>query len=551
MSTAEPEAGAGSTAPTAPTEERFTRDSADIQAILADADLSDTQRWIRIARRRKPENPARALRLLHLIGVWRPVDRLIEDAERFDERDAGQILGVAALHRSIPDTAAILLAKWGSTLATEVARTFARQRLTSDVAEIIVLLKTRYADREEAAAIVDTMLDEIAWGGEAAERGGGRTLRDVELIHVHLVAGRRTEEARQLLTRVLSRDWDPGFAYDLAVEFLHDAPQRNVLGDWALHMVQTRKPGGKAIDVMRDLIHRCGPIDSSHARRLIAEVGRAWPAEPLARLCAGLLECDCDDRVAAIYRSAVRRPELFEVALVIKECWALPELSGVREELLQEAVAGTAPRAVPLTVDQVNELAKLVADLGTPEAPNQIRDLVRLDGCRGADLADLLEARTGKRRGAAGLDLARRLAEAAKAGTVDATAVAGYIGSLRGRSWPGARQAADDAVNELTGIAHSSPDVVADVAVNLFGDDRTRRDAEAVLRRYLLNHAVVSAADLVALVAKVKGTDLGRRALADALRETVRRWPPSRRREAIDKLREKGFRDEGDQISRS
>jgi hypothetical protein len=545
VSAAEPEDGAAST------EERFTRDSADIQAILADEDLSDTQRWIRIARRRKPENPARALRLLHLIGIWRPVDRLIEDAERFDERDAGQILGVAALHRSIPDTAAILLAKWGSTLATEVARTFARQRLTSDVAEIIVLLKTRYADREETTEIVDTMLKEIAWGGDVPTRGGGRTVRDVELIHVHLVGGRRTEEAHQLLTRVLARQWEPGFAYDLAVEFQHDTPQRNVLGDWARATVEAGKPGGKAIDVMRDLIHRCGPIDSADARRLIADVGRAWPAEPLARLGVSLMECDCDDRVVAVYRSAARRPELYAVALVIKECWAQSELAGVREELLHEAVVGSAPRSAPLTVAQVNELAKLVADLDTPDAPNQIRDLVRLDGCRGADLADLLEARTGKRRRAAGLELARRLAEAAKAGTVDATAVAGYIGSLRGRSWPPARQAADDAVNELTGIAHSSPDVVADVAVCLFLDDRTRWDAEAVLRRYLLNHAVVSAADLVTLVRKVRGTDLGRRALVDALRETVRRWPPSRRREAIDKLRAAGFGDEGDQISRS
>lgn len=535
---------------TATAEDRFTRDSADIAAILADGDLSITQQWIKIARRRRPENPARALRLLHLIGVWRPVDRLIEDAERFDGRDAAQILSVAALHRSIPDTAAILLAKWPSQLATEVARTFARQRLTIDVAEIIAFLKTRHADRKEAAGIVDTMLNEIAWGGDVPG-GSGRTIRDVELIHVHLVAGRRPDEARQLLTRVLSRRWDLGFAYALAMEFNHDAPQRNVLGDWARETVETRKSDSVAIAVMRDLIHGCGALDGIQARRLIADVGGTWPAEPLARLCVGLLGCDCHDRVVAIYRSAARRPELFEVALVIKECWASSALGGVREELLRAAVVGSATHPVPLTVDQVNELAKLVAEFDTPEAPNQIRNLVRLDGCRGADLADLLEARTGKRRRAGGLDLARRLAEAAKAGTVDATAVAGYIGSLRDRSWPEARQAADDAVNELTGIAHSSPGVVADVAVHLFCEDRTRKDAEAFLRRYLLNHGVVSAADLVTLVGRVRGTELGRRALVDALRETVRRWPPSRRREAIDRLRKAGFGHEADQISRS
>ncbi|WP_194918448.1 hypothetical protein [Catenulispora rubra] len=544
MSTVGPEDGA------ATAEERFTRDSADIEAILADGDLSVTQEWIKIARRRRPENPARALRLLHLIGVWRPVDRLIEDAEKFDGRDAAQILGVAALHRSIPDTAAILLAKWPEPLAVEVARTFARQRLTIDVAEIIVFLKTRYADRDEAAEIVETMLNEIAWGG-AMPGGGGRTIRDVELIHVHLVAGRRTHEAQQLLTRVLSRTWERGFAYALAMEFNHDAPQRNVLGDWARDTVKTRKPDTLAIAVMRDLIHGCGPLDGIQARRLIADVGGTWPAEPLARLCVDLLKCDCDDRVAAVYRSAARRSELFEVALVIKECWASSALGGVREELLRAAVVGSSPHSVPLTVDQVNELAKLVSELDTPEAPNQIRILARLDGCRGADLADLLEARTGKRRRAAGLDLARRLAEAAKAGTVDATAVAGYISSLRGRSWSEARQAADDAVDELTGIAHSSPDVVADVAVNLFREDRTRKDAEDLLNRYLLNPGVLSATDLVTLVGRVRGTELGRRALVDALRETVRRWPPSRRREAVDRLRKAGFGHEADQISRS
>ncbi|NUP45728.1 MAG: hypothetical protein HOW97_00215 [Catenulispora sp.] len=545
MTKAEPEDGASSA------EDGFTRDSADIEAIRADETMSDTQQWIRTARRRRPENPARALRLLHLIGVWRPVDRLIEDAERFDERDAAQILGVAALHRSISDTAAILLAKWPSALAKTVARTFARQRLTIDVAEIIVLLTTRYAHRPQAAGIVETMLNEIAWGDDVPA-GGGRIIRDVELIHVHLVAGRRTAEAHRLLTQVFSFERPPGYAHDLALEFYHDVPQRNVLGDWARETVTSRKPTRPAVAVMSDLIHRCGPIDSTHARRLIADVGGTWPAEPLASLCVLLLDCDCDDRVVAICKAAARRPYLAEVAAVIREFWARSELSGVREDLLREAVVGSPPHTAALTVDQVNDLAKQAAEHRTANAAEQIRSLVRVAGCRGPDLVDLLESIPDKkRRRAAGLDLAAQLAESAKAGTVEPKAVAAYISSLRARTWPGTRQAADDVVNELTGIAHSSPRVVAEIAVELFSDDRMRKDAEAVLRHYLLNHAVVKTADLVTLIARVKGTALGRRALADVLRETVRRWPPSRRREAVDRLVEAGFGDEADQISRS
>lgn len=515
------------------------KDSADIAEILADPDLSITRERIRVSRENEPCNPARALRLLDLVGLVRPVQGLIEDAAQFDDRDTAQILGVAALERPIAEAMDIMLADAPEEPIGDVVRTFARQRRTNHVAHLIKLLKRVEPERRtKAAKIIKEVLNEFAVG----DAGHGRPSRDIQLVHVHLMADQYRAEANGLLDLVF-REERPGFAVALDDDFAHDAPHNTVLDDWALAMVKGEELYPRVIRVVGELLW-----GGRRTERLIATIGDHWPATALAQQCADLVDRDCRDACDAIRTRAVRRDKLRDVAQVIHAWWRHPQLNGYREALLDDAVNTLTPARVATLADCVNEEfnSRDTADL------LRLRAALGVDGRGGADLAELLGALDESARRKAGSQVARRLASAAKASTVPPATVAGYIRALRKDSMSGSRQAADDARDALTSIATSDPSVVACVGENLIQDDATKDDALVILRRYLTNHAVAAPEDVVAVfrvLDRAGQSDVVREGVTDLAEITVGRWPPVRRREAAHALRDAGLPERAEQVT--
>lgn len=536
----------------------------DLEEILRDSDLSLTRERIRTVREGEPSDPARALRLLDLVGRFRPVDRIIEDAGLFDERDAGQILGVAAIERSIPDAAEIMLAKWGSRLARDVVRTFARQRRTNDVAELITLLKRQEQTRQaDAVDIISVILNEFAGGDTDARDGGhdarGRPVRDIALVHVHLVAAQCPEEAKGLLDRVFRTPWRPGFAYELDVDFTHDAPRGAVLDRWALATV-SRGPFFSVIPVVGELLQMLGrpphdPSTTDRMERLITSVGDQWPPNPLVALCVDLIKRDYGPISDRIRVRAARREDLWRVTELINVWWQESELEATRVALLDEVVNAQLPTWPARTAAQVDTLAEhLTREFGA----QPIADLLRLRaalgvvGRTGTEIAELLGTLNDVVRRKAGPQVASGLALATKKGDVPTTTVAEYIRSLRSQNKRGSRQAADDARDALTSIAASEPGVVARVSADLMGHDSTKNDGLTILTRYLTNHAMASAQDVVSvfhILDRDRQPDGFRDQITDLARVTVGRWPPVRRREAAHELHKAGLVQRAEQVT--
>lgn len=543
-----------------------SKDSADIAEILSDSDLSIVRDRIRASREEDPPNPARALRLLDLIGQHRRVEGLIGDAARFDDdRDAAQILGVAALEREVGEAAEILLAKWPSGLADAVVRTFARQRPTRHVAQLIRHLKQQKQDRQQdAAGIINAVLDEFAFGDAGFRDGGhntpGRPIRDIELVHIHLTAERCGEEANGLLDRVFQDSRRPGFAYDLWREFAHDAPRSDVLTSWALATVRSEGSDTPAVRVVRELLELGGPQAHDVSARgqtdhLIVSVGEYWPSKPLVRLCVHLTQDGYGDTAAAIRRRVARRASLWQVAEMI-ELWSrTPELADSLESLLDDAVNATSTTLEPRTVAEIDELAEAVTEeCKSHTESNQLRRQAALGVNKrdGADIAHLLGSLNDAMRRRVSPQVAKRLALAAKANDVTPTAVANYIRCLRHQNRAGSRQAADYARDALTSVSASEPSVVGQVGVHLAHDAKTKGDALEILKRYLSNHAVASARDVVLvfqIVDQEQMPDDFRSEITDLARTTVGRWPPVRRREAAHELRRAGLTERADQVT--
>jgi hypothetical protein len=520
----------------------LTRDSADIAAVLEDRDLTRTKRFIQAARTGTPANPARALKLLRMIATRRPAEELFTDAAGFIAQDRTYILVVAALERDVEQAAAILLLDGiGQNERQEVAGTFARQRLTSDVAQLIshirVAGRRSKADKKQADAIVETILSEFTRGVDNPGHGG-RPAQDVALLYVQLIGEGSGSEANALLTMVFKKRWQTGLAVELAREFDHFMPGTDVLAEWA-----RRNSSGDIVRVMAELLIRAS--ESSRRQARMTEVGDHWKPKIVVHLCQHLKDGGQVGAVSELRRNTLSRLDLSQVAEAVAAWWGT---IGDREALLKEAVHG---RQGPRTVDEVGDLARaLELELlpGDAEVCDRLRRLAPVDGCSGDDLVKLLSEVAEGRRRDAGAKFAERMALAAEERRVAVQALVHYLTSLRRATWKSSQTAAKSMVDELIDGACEA-EVVAPVGALLLGDKTTRKDGETVLRGYLNKESSISADDVATIFSCMQEMGMDGDAFVQGLAQaTVGRWRPARRNEAAAALRDAGITEPAGQV---
>lgn len=520
----------------------LTRDSADVAAILKDGDLAVTKRFVQAARTGTPANPARALKLLRLIATRRPTGVLFADAARFTAQDRTYILVVAALERDVEQAAAILLLDGiEQNEREEVASTFARQRLTSDVAQLVSRIRrepqpTEQA-RDQAGAIVRSILAEFTLGTENPGQGGRPPL-DVALLYVQLIGEGCADDADRLLKQVFEKKWQSGFAVEMAAQFGHFMPSEDVVAGWAL-----RSPSDSTPKVMADLLLK-DPASSRRPDRM-TQVGDQWRPNAVLHLCQRLKEGGQAAAAAELRRNTLSRPDLTQVAKAIAAWWGT---TGDRDALLREAVHD---RRGPRTVDDVDELAKSLNMRLSPsdlDVCDRLRKLAPVDRCSGEDLVRLLYEVSESQRRDAGAKFAGRMALAAKEGRVSIKALVAYLTGLRRAAWKGSQTAAKSMVDELIDDAGEAR-VVAPVGAHLLGDKTTRKDGETVLRGYLNKETAISAEDVVSTFVCLREMRMEGDAYVQGLAQaTVGRWRPARRNEAAAALRDAGLTDLAQQV---
>ncbi|WP_370355395.1 hypothetical protein [Catenulispora sp. EB89] len=474
-----------------------------------------------------------------MIATKRPVEGLFADASGFGTKDRTYILAVAALERDVDQAAAILLSGRDQDADEVVAGTFARQRLTSDIAQLIGSIRPydwqTEEDQKNATSLIETILSEFARGTHEFADGGRQTF-DIALVYVHLIGAGCDAEADKLLTKVFVEPWRAGLAVELDEEFDHYVPGNDVVGDWA-----GKRLSPSAVQVMAELLTTARPSRRRQAR--IDDIVDNWRPKSAVKLCDELEKRGQARDAAMIRERVVSRPDLGQVAEAVAVWWGRLPGARSRELLLDAAVQG---RGGPRSVVEIRSLAeRLENDELLPKAAgDKLRKHALVDGCAGDDLTELLFSIAAKQRPDAAEKFARRMAVAAKDRQVKTRSVVCYIRSLRqARSQKGSQTAANLMINELVGDARMAR-VVAPVGAVLLRDEATEKDGRSILQRYLNRHNAISDKDVVSVFRFLAVMGMLDAEFVQGLAgATVGRWPATRRREAAFALRDAGMLD--------
>ncbi|GAA1934154.1 hypothetical protein [Kitasatospora viridis] len=524
--------------------------------------------------------PATAIRALYAFALTRSVADLIESATHFRNRDAVNVLAIAALCRSVSEAAELAIGQWDAVPAAEARLGGPAGAAGLDDPEVARLRALRDGIVHDVAC-QRTTLDVAAFirecrghgRAELAERtvqvfartSSGRTNLDKALLYLALRDEGCEQEADELLRRTLDAigraggterdpDTSPVELHDLVGALHHLSPSERILEKWIdaeLKLPTTRKAAIQLAAVL--LADRPGGPDT-----LVEHVGRHWSRDNLIRLCEQLARQSCG-RYEDVGRHVAARTDLQDLADLVRAWDGSKVLGRSTETLLAQIVARGAESAQgPRSLAELDDLAAWLDD---SEASARCGRLLRraaaehVDGRSGQELAVLLgrvDRRPDHERAAQ--RIAQRLAARVIATGTGNEVFVDYLKALRAARDTEAVYAARRELADPSGSAEQLRHwraVVADIADRLYSQG-LQDDGWDLLERYLENEQRITTQDVVEVVAGLQGSAMPEERRYLLLRATVGRWSDGpRREEVVTVLRRRGFEAAASAVIRS
>ncbi|WP_425827510.1 hypothetical protein [Streptomyces fractus] len=556
--------------------------------------IDNFKRDIEYIRRHAPESKASdALLFLQTFAERKPIDELVRESRKLDERDRLTVLASAALSRSPADAAAVATAlvveddkhdadehgahgqQAEQPVIDSLVQAIARQRLVTDVAAFVEACR-----KAQSTLLSDRTLASFA------DADSGRTAFDKALLYFVLRDQGLRAEAHTLLTVCLqevakqarrgtaakaadAQDRGRGATagagdtrrssglkgiHDLVGAFHFLSPSEAILEryvDLALSDVPDELPSMSWLVV--SLMDGCEASESGNM--LSRHIADHWSGEHVAQACSALRQAQ-SEHFAELRRLAARRRTRGRLVDLVTNWWRKDDLRDGLPALMDDVVS-TGSEGGPRALDQLDWLVgELHQHLDA--GPECIRQLWlaaarQVAGRTGPDLTGILErinslkGRFSGFKGRGDLRTAARvmgeqLAEQVLADGADISLFTDCLGALEDHQSDAVRAAFADLVNPARSVpeAHLG-DVVADIAVRLRETPLHKKGWEA-LHQLLKSDMRVESADVVTAARRLHGADVPEDARRDLFKGTVGMWGDTTRREAAcNALREAGL----------